>query len=73
VFGGVIYIGSEGGRVYAVDTSTGAQRWEFQAGGPVRAAPRTDGGIVYVSSGDGTLYALRPPSVVATPAATSTP
>ncbi len=70
---GVIYIGSEGGRVYAVDTSTGAQRWEFQAGGPVRAAPRTDGGIVYVSSADGTLYSLRPPPVVATPAATSTP
>jgi polyvinyl alcohol dehydrogenase (cytochrome) len=34
--GGAIYVGSEDGRVFALDRSTGCQRWAFHAGAEVR-------------------------------------
>lgn len=36
VAGGAIYVGSDGGNVYALDRSTGCARWVFAAGGEVR-------------------------------------
>lgn len=56
--GGVIYIGSGGGTVHALDQLTGQERWRFATEGRVRATPVTDGELVYVGSWDGWLYAL---------------
>jgi len=42
----------------ALDTETGAERWRFFAGGPVRFAPVAWEGNVYFVSDDGWLYCL---------------
>ena len=55
---GVVYFGSDDGRVYAVATATGLLRWSTETGGPVRSTPAVAGGVVYVVSYDGRLYAL---------------
>jgi outer membrane protein assembly factor BamB len=44
--------------VTALDTETGAERWRFIAGGPVRFAPVAWEGKVYFVSDDGYLYCL---------------
>jgi polyvinyl alcohol dehydrogenase (cytochrome) len=38
VFGGRVFVGSAAGKVYALDTKTGCQRWMFEAGFGVRTA-----------------------------------
>src|SRR6266567_4364581 len=57
---GVIYVGSDAGRVMALDTATGKLIWTFAAGGSVYAAPSAANGLVYVSTSAGGrgLYAL---------------
>ena len=44
--------------VTAYDTETGAERWRFYTGGPVRFAPIVDKGRLYAASDDGYLYCL---------------
>ena len=58
VAGGVVYIGSSDGNLYAVDAATGKLRWKFDAHGQVRSSPAVVGGAVYVISLDGNLYAV---------------
>jgi outer membrane protein assembly factor BamB len=57
---GVIYVGSDAGRVMALDAATGKLIWTFAAGGTVYAAPSIANGLVYVSTSAGgrTLFAL---------------
>ena len=56
---GVVYFGSSAtGKVHALDLATGAERWSFFTGGPVRFAPAVANGRVYVASDDGYLYCL---------------
>lgn len=40
----------------------GGLAWRFRTGGPVRSSPTVAGGVVYVGSGDGFLYALDAPT-----------
>jgi outer membrane protein assembly factor BamB/TPR repeat protein len=72
---GTLFIGEEGGMVFALDGKTGVKKWEFDAGGPIwsSAAIGSDG-MVYIGSatkkmdGDragidgerGKVYALNP-------------
>ena len=44
--------------VTALDVETGAERWKFYTGGPVRLAPAAWKGKVYAASDDGHLYCL---------------
>ncbi|MEO8097365.1 MAG: PQQ-binding-like beta-propeller repeat protein [Acidobacteriota bacterium] len=39
VVGGLLFVGSAGGSVYALDRNSGCVKWLFQADGPVRTAP----------------------------------
>lgn len=56
---GTIYIGSDDGKVYALDGKIGAKKWDYQTGGRVRSTPAVGpDGTVYVGSYDTKMYAL---------------
>ena len=56
---GLVYFGSSADhKVYAVDLSTGQERWHFFTDAPVRFAPAVEGERVFVASDDGWLYCL---------------
>lgn len=58
--GGVLYVttSEQRGRVHARTTTRGRKRWESDIG-PSRFSPLLDGGILYVATDRGWLYALR--------------
>ena len=58
VVGGVIFVGSLDGKVYALNAATGALIWSYTTGDWVASSPAVVGGVVYVGSGDGKVYAL---------------
>ncbi len=58
VIRGTVYVGSDDGTVYALDTDTGETAWTAETGGPVRSSPAVVDGTVYVGSDDGTVYAF---------------
>jgi len=58
--GASIFVGSDDGKVYALNAATGAQRWAFATGGYVSSssAVSPDGASIFVGSGDNKVYAL---------------
>ena len=57
--GGLILFGSSAdGKVCALDAATGAERWIFYTGGPIRFAPAAWRDRVFAGSDDGWLYCL---------------
>lgn len=56
-----VYFGSFDRHVYAVDTSDGSERWSYETGEPIVASPALAQGVVYVGSGDGSIYAVTNP------------
>jgi outer membrane protein assembly factor BamB len=60
-----VYVGSYDSNVYALNASTGALLWSFATGGNVISSPAVVNGVVYVGSGDHTLYAFGLPSPAA--------
>ncbi len=59
VDGGVVYVGSTGYDLYAIDQETGTQRWKFTTRSAVTSSPAVAGGLVYFTSFDGNLYAVQ--------------
>ncbi len=55
---GVVYIGGEDGRLYALDADTGEPRWRFDAGGSVVSTPAVQDDRLYFGSLDNNFYAL---------------
>jgi len=55
---GIILIGSDDGRLYALDAETGEMMWKFTTGGAVQATPLILDGRVYFGSSDGFFYCL---------------
>jgi outer membrane protein assembly factor BamB len=62
---GLVYLGSADETVYAVDATTGTERWHFKTGGvapgpliATGAAVTLDGDTLYAGSQGGILYAL---------------
>lgn len=58
VVDGVVFIGSDDKRVYALNASNGAEVWNYTTGGRVLTSPAVENGIVYAGSYDYSLYAL---------------
>jgi len=65
VAGGRVFIGSQGGRVFALDAKTGCIRWSFLASGPTRTAivigdwpGRRNSALAFFTTIPGWLYAL---------------
>jgi outer membrane protein assembly factor BamB len=58
VAGGVVYVGSDDGSVWAFDASSGASLWSFATGGAVRSSPAIVDGVVYAGSSNGSVYAI---------------
>ena len=53
-----VFIGSENGKVYALNAQTGEFVWEANIKGEVINAPAVDSGIVVVNSASGVMKAL---------------
>ncbi len=58
VAGGVVYVGSYDGNVYALAAATGTRIWRRHTGGGIWSSPAAIDHVVYVGSDDGKLYAL---------------
>jgi outer membrane protein assembly factor BamB len=58
VAGSVVFVGSEDGRLYAVDAASGAKLWDFLTGDKITSSPAVVNGVVYVGSHDGNVYAI---------------
>jgi outer membrane protein assembly factor BamB len=58
IAGGVVYIGSNDGHVYALDLTSGDRRWRTDLGSQVSSSPAVGGGLIYATAGDGSVHAL---------------
>lgn len=58
IAGGRLFVGTMGGRFYAVDADTGKELWAQILDGPVFAAATVSDDHVYIGTHAGTLYAL---------------
>jgi outer membrane protein assembly factor BamB len=58
VANGVVYIGSDDGKMYALDAMTGARLWSYPTGGFINSSPAVARGVVYIGSSDRKVYAL---------------
>jgi len=58
VAGGVVYIGSMSGHLYAVDQETGKEKWNFKSRMPIASSAAVEGDTLYFVSSTGSLAAL---------------
>ena len=58
VANGVVYIGSNDNNLYAIDTLTGREKWQFKTRMGVDSSPAVANGVVYIGSNDKNLYAI---------------
>lgn len=56
--GDSLYIGTDAGKLYALDRQSGKPRWTFEAAAPIRSSAASDGERIYVGDRTGGLYAL---------------
>ena len=50
VSGGVAYVSSADGRLYALTAGSGKELWSVKLGGPLDSSPAIGGGLIYVGS-----------------------
>src|SRR5262249_57959849 len=83
VAGGVVYYGSGDGKLYAFSAAAGAAHcsgtpktckplWTGATGNSISSTPAVAGGVAYIASLDGNLYALRPPGTPRRPGTAQT-
>ena len=52
IAGGVVYVGSNDGNLYAVDLASGTQKWKFATKSRIPSSPAVADGVVYFVSYD---------------------
>ena len=57
VFNGTVYVGSNDGKLYAINAADGSIKWTMTTSGAISSSPAVADGVVYVGSTDGSLYA----------------
>ncbi|HQR72796.1 MAG TPA: PQQ-binding-like beta-propeller repeat protein [Burkholderiaceae bacterium] len=58
IAGGVVYIGSMSGHLYAIDQQTGQEKWNFKSRMPIASSAAVVDGTVYFVSSTGSLAAI---------------
>ncbi len=58
VANGRVYLGTDKGRLMAIDTETGKKVWEYEGGTPLLGAPTVTKDRVYIGGRDGTVHAI---------------
>ena len=58
VHGDVLYVGSTGGFLYALDRTSGTAKWQTNIKARIASSPAVAGGLVYFGAYDGKFYAL---------------
>jgi len=58
IAGGVVYIASLSGQLFALDQQTGAEKWKFKSSRPIASSPAIVDGTLYFVSSAGSLAAL---------------
>jgi len=61
---GVVYIGSYDNNLYAIDSVTGNEKWQFKTGGIWVSSHEVSDGVVHVGSWDKNVYAIGTPKTV---------
>lgn len=56
--GGIVYIASYNGEVYALDATTGVEQWNYKIGSPIAGGAVIANNTLFVGSSSGILYAL---------------
>lgn len=56
IAGDRVFVGSNDGRFYVLNLTSGAKLWEFDAGAPLSASPAIANGRIVIGSQDGRLY-----------------
>ncbi len=54
---GLVYVGSDDGRLYCLDGQSGTAQWSYLTGGLIRCKPAIADSMVYVESDDGFVHA----------------
>ena len=58
IYDGIVYFGNLGGRFYAIDALSGAEKWIFEAGDGILKSASASKGMVFFGAGDKKFYAL---------------
>ena len=58
IVGGIVYVGSQDGHVYAVSLAKGEQKWKTKIGTPIRIGLAVDDVAVYAGDEDGKFHCL---------------
>jgi outer membrane protein assembly factor BamB len=58
IVGGVGYVGSGDGNLYALDLAKGAKLWSANLGGSIASSPAVANGLVFVGTYDGRFFAV---------------
>lgn len=60
-----VYVGSDNGKLYALDATTGTLKWSYDTGNYITSSPVVANGIVYIGSQSDKFFATTIPSVEA--------
>jgi outer membrane protein assembly factor BamB len=58
VNGHTVYVGSTGGKLYAIDRTSGTAKWQYEVKSRIASSPAVAGGLVYFGAFDGNFYAV---------------